>query len=118
MEKQPSRYQLKRGAVLFAFGDASKTMTNANITDELAEWHLKNTRGAASLFAVIPTDSKTAETVEMLKPNEPAEKTPAAMVETVNKDVVNKPTNKPKPATVKKSTAASKRRPPQHKTKK
>ncbi|MCJ7811998.1 hypothetical protein MUP95_01590 [bacterium] len=35
------QYQLKKGVLLQSFGDASKVCTNDNLTDELAEWHLK-----------------------------------------------------------------------------
>ncbi len=34
-------YQLKKGVLLQAFGDASKTCTNDTLTDSLAEWYLK-----------------------------------------------------------------------------
>lgn len=54
MDKKPCRYRLKKGALLQGFGDASKTCTNDNLTDELAEWHLRNTRGAAAYFAIMP----------------------------------------------------------------
>ena len=49
-----SKYVLKAGVILQAFSDASKTMTFKNITDELAEWHLKNNPNCVKLFAVIP----------------------------------------------------------------
>jgi hypothetical protein len=54
MEKTTCRYQLKPGALLQAFGDPSKICTNKNITDELAEWHLKNNPGVISLFSKVP----------------------------------------------------------------
>lgn len=54
MERKPCKYRLLKGAVLHAFGDADKLCTNDNLTDELAEWHLKHTRGAASLFDKMP----------------------------------------------------------------
>ena len=47
-------YQLKRGVLLQAFGDASKVMTNDNITDELAEFHLKRDPSCARFFTVMP----------------------------------------------------------------
>ena len=49
-----SNYQLKAGVLLQAFGDASKVMTNANITDELAKWHLEHNPACARFFAVMP----------------------------------------------------------------
>jgi len=51
---QPSKYALKAGVLLQAFSDASRVMTNKNITDELAEWHLKHNPGCAVYFAVLP----------------------------------------------------------------
>lgn len=54
MEKQPCKYLLKPGALLQAFSDTSKTCTNANLTDELAEWHLTHNPGTACLFSKIP----------------------------------------------------------------
>jgi hypothetical protein len=36
------KYELKKGVVLQAFGDASKTCTNDTITDELGDWYMKN----------------------------------------------------------------------------
>jgi hypothetical protein len=47
-------YQLKPGALLKAFGDVSKFATNANLTDELAQWHLQHNPGCAKLFSRIP----------------------------------------------------------------
>jgi hypothetical protein len=71
MEKQPCRYRLKKGAVLQAFGDESKIATNDNLTDELAQWHLAHTRGAASLFAIMPEAPPEDQELEIV----PAEKT-------------------------------------------
>lgn len=61
MEKKPCRYRLKKGALLQGFGDSSKTCTNDNLTDELAEWHLRNTRGAASYFSIMPEPEVAVE---------------------------------------------------------
>jgi hypothetical protein len=57
MELKPCKYRLKKGALLQAFGNSDKICTNENLTNELAEWHLRNTRGAASLFAILPADA-------------------------------------------------------------
>lgn len=57
MERKPCRYRLKKGAVLFAFGDADRTATCNNLTDELAEWHLRHTRGCAMFFDNLPLDA-------------------------------------------------------------
>lgn len=53
------RYALKAGVLLQAFGDTSKTCTNANLTDELAEWHLKNNPGVERYFSVLPGNAPT-----------------------------------------------------------
>jgi hypothetical protein len=50
--KKLCRYQLKKGAILQPFGGG--IITNANLTDELAEECLRTVRGAASLFAKMP----------------------------------------------------------------
>jgi hypothetical protein len=47
-------YLLKPGALLQAFGDTSKVCTNDNITNALAEWHLRNNPACARLFSKIP----------------------------------------------------------------
>ena len=56
MNKPASKYQLKKGAVLQPFGNADMFATWETLTDEIAEWHLRHTRGAASLFAKLPED--------------------------------------------------------------
>lgn len=35
-------YELKKGVVLQAFGNPSKTCTNDTITDELGDWYMAN----------------------------------------------------------------------------
>ena len=47
-------YVLKAGVLLQAFSDASKTCTNANLTDELAKFHLNRDPSCARFFAVLP----------------------------------------------------------------
>lgn len=54
MEKEPCKYRLKPGVLLQAFGDESKNATNINLTDELAEYHLRTNPGCAKYFAIIP----------------------------------------------------------------
>jgi hypothetical protein len=49
-----SKYELKRGVVLQAFGDASKTCTNDTITDELGDWYMKHYPEKAIYFARMP----------------------------------------------------------------
>jgi hypothetical protein len=53
-------YLLKPGALLQAFSDSSKTCTNANLTNELAEWHLQNNPGVEKYFSKIPLGAPTA----------------------------------------------------------
>jgi len=95
MEKAPCRYKLKKGAVLQAFGNADMFCTSANLTDEKAEWHLKNTKGAASLFVDLPPDAPTYGNTEIVKADAPVINEPAVKDTTV----VNK--EKPKATTKK-----------------
>lgn len=68
MEKKPCKYKLRKGAVLQSFGNADMFCTADNLTDERAEWHLKNTRGAASLFEKLPEDAPTFGDLEIIPP--------------------------------------------------
>jgi len=49
-----ANYELKRGAILESFGHPEKFCTNDTLTDELAEWHLRECPAKAVLFARIP----------------------------------------------------------------
>jgi len=53
-----SKYELKKGVLLQAFGDASKTCTNDTLTDELAEWYLKNYPEKIIYFSRVPSVSQ------------------------------------------------------------
>jgi hypothetical protein len=55
-------YELKRGVLLQAFGDASKTCTNDTLTDELAEWYLKNQPEKIIYFSRLPAGMKAEQT--------------------------------------------------------
>ncbi len=66
MESKPCRYRLKPGALLQAFGDASKTCTNHNLTDELAEYHLRTNPGVAHLFSIIPPRPEPTKELEIV----------------------------------------------------
>jgi hypothetical protein len=68
MEKQPCKYLLKPGALLQAFSDVDKTCTNANLTDELAEWHLKHNPGTRCLFSRIPEEVPVAPESPVILP--------------------------------------------------
>ena len=48
------QYTLRPGVLLQAFGDESKTCTNDNLTDELAEYHLKKCPDNAKYFSRMP----------------------------------------------------------------
>lgn len=47
-------YELKRGVLLQTFGHPEKSCTNNELTDELAEWHLKHNPEKVVLFARLP----------------------------------------------------------------
>jgi hypothetical protein len=67
----PKGYELKKGVLLQAFGDASKTCTNLTLTDELAEWYLKHYPEKAVLFARIPggINTVTPPAIRIIPPN-------------------------------------------------
>ncbi len=48
------QYRLRGGVLLQAFGDKSKNCTNKNLTNELAEYHLRFNPGCRKLFERIP----------------------------------------------------------------
>jgi hypothetical protein len=54
IEMATPNYELKRGVLLEAFGHPEKTCTNNTLTDELAEWHLRENPGKAVYFARMP----------------------------------------------------------------
>lgn len=49
-----SKYELKRGVVLQAFGHPEKTCTNNTITDELGDWYMKHYPEKRVYFARVP----------------------------------------------------------------
>lgn len=97
------KYELKKGVVLQVFGDPTKAVTNANLTDELAEWHLKNNPSCRKFFVTIPNTPRVEpekvigkEPVMDIVNPEPQEKEPEeAPVESV--EAVEEPTEAPKP---------------------
>ncbi len=89
MEKKPCSYKLKPGALLRAFGDESKTCTNANLTDELAEFHLRTNPGVARLFSYIPPAPKELQIVPPVK-KEVKEVVEAKPIETKNRNLLKK----------------------------
>lgn len=65
-----SKYELKKGVVLQAFGDSSKTCTNNTITDELGDWYMKNHPEKLIFFVRYPKPLPPAPDykVEIIKP--------------------------------------------------
>lgn len=57
-EMENKLYELPKGRLLqgFPHGGSEKNMTNANCTNELAEWHLKNNPGCEKYFSKLPED--------------------------------------------------------------
>ena len=51
---EPCKYLLMKGARLSAFGDYSKNATNKNLTNELAEWHLRVNPSCIKRFERVP----------------------------------------------------------------
>lgn len=50
-----SKYKLRSGALLRDInGDSSKMLSNANMTDELAEYHLRTNPKCIKFFEVMP----------------------------------------------------------------
>ena len=88
-----SKYELKRGVVLQAFGDASKTCTNDTITDELGDWYMKHYPEKSIYFARLPVQSQHAAppeiriiqpaAVQTIKPEAAAAPAPKALIDAV-----------------------------------
>jgi hypothetical protein len=71
-EMATPNYELKRGAILESFGHPEKFCTNDTITDELAEWHLRQCPEKAVLFARVAPKFITTVTAPPLIPSPPA----------------------------------------------
>lgn len=69
MQKEECRFKLRGGKLLLdaVNGDVSKAMTQANISDELALYHLKTNPYCEEYFEELPTDWK--EQVEAFDPD-------------------------------------------------
>lgn len=81
-------YELRKGVLLEAFGDASKTCTNATLTDELAEWYLTYFPEKAIYFSKISPDFGKKPLPEVKKEElPPVEDNPVKLVN----DVLNPP---------------------------
>jgi hypothetical protein len=62
------KYELKKGVVLTAFGDASKTCTNDTITDELGDWYMKHYPDKAIYFSRVPGSPVVPPSVKVIPP--------------------------------------------------
>lgn len=95
MEKKSCSYRLKPGALLRAFGDESKTCTNNNLTDELAEYHLRTNPGCRKLFSIVPEPEETDKVLDIVPPvttaPEPEKVDPATTAPEENKSVTTAP---------------------------
>lgn len=69
-----SNYELKRGVLLESFGHPEKTCTNDTLTDELAEWHLRENPGKAIYFARMPGGLITSVPIPPPPPPPPQQK--------------------------------------------
>lgn len=100
-------YELKKGVLLQAFGDASKTCTNDTLTDELAEWYLTHYPEKAIYFSRIPVrpKPKPPANVTIIKPKAAPKVEEAPVEDIVEKmlDVVEKPKKTVKKKVVKKT---------------
>ena len=57
----PKGYELKQGVLLQAFGHPEKTVTNKQLTDEIAEWYLQHYPQKAIYFSKIPANSPVSQ---------------------------------------------------------
>lgn len=78
-------YELKRGVLLQAFDHPEKACTNKELTDELAEWYLKNYPEKAIYFSkipnvVIPVTPRPLQPEVIVIPPAPRQPEPADMI--------------------------------------
>jgi|GEM_PF-2013972 len=59
-------YELKRGVVIQAFGNASRTYTNDTITDEAGDWFMRNEPAKMIYFSRHPEQPVTPESEELI----------------------------------------------------
>lgn len=94
-------YELKKGVLLQAFGDASKTCTNDTLTDELAQWYLKHYPEKIIYFSKVPSVIvPPSPEVRIIPPTEVPESkeevnAPDKLIESVTQAPKNKPGRKP-----------------------
>jgi hypothetical protein len=67
-----SKYELKKGVLLQAFGDASKTCTNDTLTDELGDWYMKNYPEKIIYFSRVPSVTRQVipPSITIIQPKE------------------------------------------------
>ncbi len=96
-----SKYELKKGVVLQAFGHPEKTCTNLTITDELGDWYMEHFPEKVVYFVRYPRPAKPAglANVKIInkQPEQPAGTTeqPAGTPEQLIAKTIDDLTNKP-----------------------
>lgn len=83
-------YELKRGVVLQAFGDASKTCTNDTLTDELAVWYLTHYPEKAIYFSRVPVILPPPPEIKIVEPIKKVE-VPINLIKETLSDIEGKP---------------------------
>ena len=88
-----SEYKMAGGAVISEFGDTSTICTAVNVTNELAEYHLKKDAENIRYFNAYPenwkeriTPKKTIAYVEPVEVLEPTEKEPVKYTESAKEE--------------------------------
>jgi hypothetical protein len=97
MTKQECQFELKRGKLLrdAVNLDISKNMTQANITDELALYHLKTNPSCEKFFSKLPEDwEKQVEDFVLDTTKKETSKEGAPKKEKAKKDTTKKETSK------------------------
>lgn len=87
-------YELKLGATLEAFGHPEKFCTNNELTDELAEWHLKENPGQIIWFSKVPVLKQNLNTETVIIP--PKKEVPKEDVGNMADEMIAKATLSPK----------------------
>jgi hypothetical protein len=86
-------YELKKGVLLEAFGDASKTCTNDTITDEIGDWYMANYPDKIIYFdRVRVAPSVVKPKVTIIPPTEqPVQEIAESLIESVIEPKVKRP---------------------------
>jgi hypothetical protein len=95
-------YELKKGVLLQAFGDASKTCTNDTLTDELAKWYLENYPEKIIYFEKVPGKVIPSRPVNIppdVKIVEPLKEEPVEILKQTVDSLTKEPKTEPKKKT-------------------